>query len=227
MNIEIDEIPTSYKANSGNLGSPIILGSDEEIFLDPNQPIKLSLTFTQLREGEWLTDTEINEFLKLLRKQFPEVYGLEDPLILKHYDIVKYPEYIRILLSRKNHWICIAGGIVPDNEEIFVFDSMERTKIDKNLGKVILKMYDNKKLLTFNIRNVQKQEQSLCGYFSLAFATALCYGKDPENLVFNPSNLIEHYIACITEKKVKEFPHEIIQNINKKENKIIFFDADT
>ena len=46
---------------------------------------KGKLTVNQLLAGAWLTDTEINLFLELLRKKFKNsVNGLEDPLMITH-----------------------------------------------------------------------------------------------------------------------------------------------
>jgi hypothetical protein len=38
------------------------------------------LTIPQLLAGAWLTETEINAFLALLRKAFSDMSGLEDPV---------------------------------------------------------------------------------------------------------------------------------------------------
>ena len=37
-----------------NLSNTFILSSDDEIILDANPPIKLSLTLSQLRKKQWL-----------------------------------------------------------------------------------------------------------------------------------------------------------------------------
>ena len=51
---------------------------------------KGKLTVNQLLAGAWLTDTEINLFLELLRKKFKNsVNGLEDPLMITHENYMK------------------------------------------------------------------------------------------------------------------------------------------
>jgi hypothetical protein len=41
----------------------------------------------------------------------------------------------------------------------------------------------------------------MCGYFVLADAVALAVGFDPETLVFNQKQLIEHFIQVVYEGK--------------------------
>ena len=91
---------------------------------------------------------EIFKFLELLKKQFPNVKGLEDPLILKNtINISNSKTYIRVIQSQANHWICISAGNVLDNEisdEICVYDSMKRNTIEPYIGELVLKMYTTK-----------------------------------------------------------------------------------
>ncbi len=69
---------------------------------------KGKLTIEQLRAGEWLTDTEIECFLKHLRKSFPKL-GLEDPLILskepQRVDVLD--RFVRVVISNANHWVVV------------------------------------------------------------------------------------------------------------------------
>ncbi len=49
--------------------------------------------------------------------------------------------------------------------------------------------------------------------FGLANATALCYGLDPETLVFDPKELIEHFIDIVYERKaLSMFPYKTKRN---------------
>jgi hypothetical protein len=51
--------------------------------------------------------------------------------------------------------------------------------------------------IVFKLLKTQKQASCVCGYFALAFATALCFGLDPETLFFDQEQLIQHYILLL------------------------------
>ena len=118
-------------------------------FVIPNietRPVKLSLNEQQLRDGDWLTDIEISEFLVKL-KEFNQakkitVNGLNDLIYLSQSYLVNYTHqrkesFVEVIFSRGNHWICIESGILnKDNEKgiISIFDSMSGTYIDNMLG---------------------------------------------------------------------------------------------
>ena len=173
----------------------------------------LSLTDDQLKQSEWLTDIEINAYLKLLRTQFPDIKGLDDPVVSKNLNIDDGKEdYVQVVLSRNNHWICLKAKF---DREIFLYDSLDRTEVDDPLKVAIEKMYTPNGFIFIVFKRVQKQQKQLCGYFALAFATALCFQKNPEYMIFKEDLLIEHYINCIRENQAQEFPHFIIDDQNE------------
>ena len=55
--------------------------------------------------------------------------------------------------------------------------------------------------IVFKLLKTQKQASCVCGYFALAFATALCFGLDPETLNYDQDKLIQHYIDCVFNNK--------------------------
>ena len=142
----------------------------------------MALSFSNIRNGDWLTDTEIHAFQILLKKKFPSLNGLEDPILfscLNNFPCYSNPNhFIRITLSRTNHWVCLAAGLLFKDEDICLFDSLKRKNIDIQLGEVVKKFFPQKEKIIFRIQNNQKQRKDLCGHFALAFATALCKKHD-------------------------------------------------
>ncbi len=68
----------------------------------------------------WLTDRLINAAQKLLRKQFHEVYGLQDVelgIIMSF--VIQEGNFIQILHSPPNHWVTISVS----NGKVKHFDS--------------------------------------------------------------------------------------------------------
>ena len=115
-------------------------------------------------------------------------------------------DFIRIALSNNNHWVCIAGGLCIEAEDICLFDSLFRDQIDIELVEATRKMFPDKKPIVFKIQDTQKQKKTLCGHFALAFCTALCFGLDPEEIYFDEKILIKHYISCLRNEKITMYP---------------------
>ena len=61
--------------------------------------------------------------------------------------------------------------------------------------------------ITISFQNVQKQAGFAdCGLFSIAFATALVFGKRPENYYFNQNEMRFHLLRCFEKRKMELFP---------------------
>lgn len=61
-----------------------------------------------------LGDENIDAWLDILKKKFGESQGLEGTLVLAYpqlpgHHLKKIKNFVRIMLSRDNHWICVAG----------------------------------------------------------------------------------------------------------------------
>ncbi len=152
-----------------------------------------------------------------------KVNGLTDPALIASLplrdDYARPNKFIEVVMSNSNHWVCVASGLPMDpadgpDVDISLFDSMPRTYIDAQLGTTCALMVSqdrlrNKSHLTFRVPTVQEQKSDLCGYYALANAMALCLGLDPEMLVFNESDLREHFISVMFDQKpMSMFPHE-------------------
>ena len=188
---------------------------------------KGKLTIKQLLNDAWLTDTEINLFLDLLRKEFKNVNGLEDPLMIKYFKNNKKTEdFVRVMISNDNHWVCVAGGLYNGQEDVCLFDSSPRASIDhvlgQNIANVVTDRIKSKRFIRIRLLNTQKQQACFCGYFALANATALCYGLDPERILFNENEIRKHFIDCVYNgKKLSMFPHT--QTFERKDHRMLTY----
>ena len=151
---------------------------------------------------------------------FPFVNGLEDPLLISHqpFELKQTNDFIRVVLSNNNHWVCLAGGLCIETEDICLFDSLYRSKIDIELGEAAKKMFSKKKQVIIRVQDTQKQKKTLCGHYALAFCTSLCFGIDPEEIFFDEEKLISHYVSCIKNKKITMYPYctRIKKNLKNK-----------
>ena len=180
-----------------------------------------------LFRSSWLSDNEINEFLKLLRTAFPSIHGLEDPIILTHSPetVPKSIENVRIMMSYNNsHWVCVRG---IGRNRVDLYDSLSRNELDSGLKVNIRNLLptNNYAFLYFevNVRHVQQQRKDRCGYFACAFAAALCEGLNPENLLFDEEDLVKEFKLSLSNNCYKMFSYKEIQRYPRGLNLITEF----
>lgn len=174
-----------------------------------------------------MDDNDLFPFLEKLRVHFPNINGLEDPILITHASdgIEKTSDFVRIMLANDyNHWVTVRGnaGVLE------IYDSLPRNQIDcillKNISNVLPNNLKVNKSCKALIKNVQFQKDQNCGYFALAFATALCMGLDPEDIVFDEDKIREHFFEIIYHGKLfSMFPYQKTER--KKHEKMITFEC--
>ena len=161
----------------------------------------------RLLDDAWLDDRDIFNFMIRLKEIFPNWKGLEDPIVICYTPekIEKCHKFYRAMLSNKNHWIVVAGGLQIQGVDLCIYDSAYRDLVEKDLGQTISKYLlpeiTNKGYIIFKVPRVSLQKRTFCGYFCLANITALCFDLDPEKLHFDELELREHYIQIVFESK--------------------------
>ena len=85
-----------------------------------------------------------------------------------------------------------------NEEDACIYDSLPRSSVNQHLGDQLARMLPDsiqqKPIIKIRVVKTHKQDRTFCGYYSCAFATALCYGIDVETISFEEDKLIEHYI---------------------------------
>ena len=155
-----------------------------------------------------------------LKRAFGSQYGLEDPLLLRHFPegVSKKKQFIRVLHSNRDHWVVLTT-FHSNPYNAILYDSYHRKSLDAELQFTIkntLCLNENDERITIEWRKTQMQSgRWQCGYYACANAMALCLGMRPEDLVLNESILREHFINVIFyNKDLVMFPHTL-----KKSNK--------
>ena len=139
---------------------------------------------------------------------------MEDPVVLTYQPehIEKHNKFIRVVLCRDfNHWVCIARFNKP---EIHLYDSSNRTNIDNLLGKTVITTCNiigrNKREFIFKHITTTLQKETLCGFFAIANATALCFGLDPGLIEFDETDIKKHFVDIVYNKKnLSMFPYKV------------------
>jgi len=133
---------------------------------------------------------------------------------------MRQENFVEVLNSNNNHWVCVAAGLNIANEDIFLFDSMSRNVIDRQLGTTcsLLDVLPRLKKghLIFRNQKVSRQRERFCGYFALANAIALCLGLDPERNVFDENQIQNHFIDKVYRNQpMAMFPHRVKKKTTK------------
>ena len=153
--------------------------------------------------GEQLTDLSINCAQRMLKRQFPGLNGLNSTLLQqKNCPQVYTPDCLQIIHSRQSHWIA-ATTVRCNNYEVILYDSMFR-ELDKNTASMMYNLFNTIKV---KVAKCQQQEGAVdCGLFSIAFATSIAYGFDPETVEYMQAHMRMHLVTCFSQGALMPFP---------------------
>lgn len=176
---------------------------------DPDYKLNLYLESktTILQKNHWLFDSEIHAGQMLLKRQFPFIDGLIDPVVKGSLVVPAASEFIQII-NTGSHWVCLSTiSTTPTSGTVKIFDSLYKNMNSTSIEHACrMLMYPGDKV-TFVNEKVQRQVGgSDCGLFSLAFATDLCHGIDPTNQKYHQESLRQHYVDCLENGEMSPFP---------------------
>ena len=166
--------------------------SDEEIILSP---------------GEWLTDKIITAAQMLLLQFYPNMAGLQPPVLQKVFGFqVHSGEFVQIVHVRNNHW-CVVSTVGCENGVVRVYDSLYKT-LSQNLVHLITRMvYSQVSELKILRMDMEKQSNgSDCGVLAIAYAFDICSGCNPCVVKFDHSKIRRHLATCLENCQISRFP---------------------
>ena len=177
---------------------------------------ELHLTFDDeeiLTGGRWLTSRHISAVHSLLKKQYPEQNGLQDTLQLsnKYRWASSSKDFVQIIHISQNHWVCVSNLLTPEGV-VEVYDSLPPICNNTLIGQVAATMQCSSQMFTVRWINVQLQSGGDdCALFAIAFAEALCAGRDPFILSFDQLQMRQHLKLCLERGAVTKFPESTRQ----------------
>ena len=126
-----------------------------------------------LIDGGELSDRIINAACAVLKKQFPDIGGLQSTLLQqKNCNFVNAVQIIH--LSGRNHRAVIST-IGCDTNMVNYYSSIYNT-ISMEAGKVIVNLLKPQRSIIASIINVASQKGSTdCGFYSIAYCTVLAF----------------------------------------------------
>ena len=160
-----------------------------------------------LESGGWLSAPIVNASQVILAKQFKRTSGLQDvsgSLTMNFF--IEKDKFIQILHEPRGHWLTISN-IGAKNSEVFVYDSMY-TSCSSSVQQQIASMLKAEKPdIELHFVDVHMQSGgSDCGAFAIAYATALCLGKQPGKFVFDQTAMRHHLLKCLEAQHFTMFP---------------------
>ena len=165
----------------------------------------------ELLAGNWLGDDHINLAQELLNEEYPNLHGLQSPLLCQNDSFGPIGgDSIQIHFVNNNHWVTSACF----NEEVTIYDSKYNGELPPSLTHQLAIIYkqfadndDDETFLNLNVPNVQQQTGvDDCGLFAIAFAVHAARGDCVGELDFDQAKMRSHVIKCFSQKKMLPFP---------------------
>ena len=159
-----------------------------------------------LDSSYWLSDTDVNAALNLIKAKFPLVLGLHDTLLGAILDFPKQTSdrWVQVIHDNVNHWVVAAK---VEKNHVFVYDSLGGDPNNHVLGCISSLLRPSGKHFSYIVKSCQKQENTDdCGLFAIAFAVTLASGQNPSLSSYSPSQLRPHLVNCLQKNEIVCFP---------------------
>ena len=158
----------------------------------------------ELEDG-WLDDDIVAAAQYLLKKDYPEIEGLNPPATTKVANIPETipPNFVQILQIKKNHWIVISTvDCDTSKRSVNVYDSLcppEKQQLKEcNL---------NGHTPTYVPVQQQKGGDD-CGLFAIANSVSICARKNFSELSYCQEQMRARLLQCIENERINSFPFE-------------------
>ena len=163
----------------------------------------------QLYGGQLLDDIHVGASQMLIKMQFPEIGGLQNTLLQnsKNFQPFQGQKNLQIVhMSDINHWIVIST-IDCKRDEIEIYDSLQTTLSLESETVIARYLHSKSPHIVMKFVNIAMQSGSTeCGLYAIAITTALAFGQDPAQLVFDQNNLRTHLGECFEAGYIQQFP---------------------
>ena len=158
--------------------------------------------------GEDLADNHIDAALRLLRRDFPHVAGLDDPVVGQ---CLSYPQgqysgqnYVQILNDGAAHWVTLQG---ESGNSVNLYDSaFDYAEIGTKEQVASILQHTGTNIDIKQKPVVPQTGDHDCGLFAVAYATEIASGGDPTTIKYDQKALRGHFESCLTNQKMTPFP---------------------
>ena len=146
----------------------------------------------------WLTDNNICAAQMLLLQFFPNMAGLQPPVLQKVCAFqVHSGEFLQIVHVGNNHW-CVVSMVGCESGAVYVYDSLYKSPTKELIHLIARMIHSQSNELKITMMDVEKQSNGLdCGVLAIAYAFDLCSGFDPCSARFDDSGIRLHLATCL------------------------------
>lgn len=167
----------------------------------------------ELTKEEMLSDVSIQTAQSLIKKQFPQLNGLQPTVYQQQIQQGRPNEssmdqncthsQLQIIHCHGNHWITASNvGCLEGN--VNIYDSLYDS-VDETTRLIVSSLFSG--FLRCVSKPLQKQKGVTdCGLYAIAVSTAIAYGKDPSELKFKQEAMREHLLKCFKNEFITLFP---------------------
>ena len=150
----------------------------------------------------WLTDNIIDYCSAILKKEYPEMYGLESVLEVGHMKVTPFKGPGIQIVNTGNHWL-VVSTIGCQKGEIEVFDSAGSSILGDDVIRIIAKiMPPIDDMITLNFVHCDQQKNNYdCVFFAICNVVAKLLGDDPSELLYPTSKILRKHLVSSMEKK--------------------------
>ena len=122
----------------------------------------------------------------------------------RSFDIVN-GEFIQILHSGGNHWVCVSS-VGCEKDHVNLYDSLFYDVICDDVEEQVRNLL-GEEFRYISVVPVQQQLNGFdCGVFSIVYATSRVFMHDPKNIQFHIPKMRTHLIHCLKSGKMEQFP---------------------
>ena len=160
---------------------------------------------TKILNGNELDDAIMTFAQRLLKKQFPDINGLQNTLLQAKKKQVDTGglQRLQVIHSRGNHWITASTVHDEGPNKVMIYDCLY-DNIDAGTHSIISDLFGS--AFIPEIVEVHKQQGVRdCGLFAVAFATAICF-KQELVVPFHQEIMREHLVQCFEKGVCLPFP---------------------
>ncbi len=223
--VDLTTVAHSKPEPPSNLSKP----EPTDLWTTIDEYLLLNRDKVTLMSNDWLTDRHIGAAQYLLKRQHPNISGLQNTTLqyTRTFDVHGSRQFVQCLHVFDSHWITVSTMKCPANV-VRVYDSFN-SRLSTSTKKIICDLLHTKSnYITIEYVNVQFQRGgSDCGLFAIANATAICNGTDPAYLHFKQDEMRKHLKTALEKKSLPPFPSKKVKTLMKmdKEKLHIFCDC--
>ena len=208
-------LPHPNEAKKGNCSSQYVSSTEGDLE-DEDTMWLASLNLSEssresLISGAWLNDQHMTAAMMLVKRNFPKIGGLQNPLRNKSKSkgFSPQPEGSIQIHHSFNHWVtsCYLDG----NVKLYDFLYDRKDGLPEELQEQLKMMYRNTASncqITVILPMVQQQKGGQdCGVYAVACLFHLALGDKPEELHFTQEEMRLHLVHCFESETVLPFPH--------------------